>query len=236
LEDHVKTLDDLRVPIMARLNAVLDRSTFSMLPWPEKEEQQTIEIDRQKVVQMLRTQNPELRALDFELEAARSRVDLAKKKFWPDIGVGLGWTDTGSAMNPGIRDSGKDPIILMFTMNVPIWRESYKASEIQARAIVRKTTQQKKETENKIIARVQQVLYDYEDSYRKIGLYGDVLVPKAQELLGASETAYRAGTVDFLSLINAQQKLLEFQLEYERVVSNHQQRRAELEVLVGTEL
>jgi len=61
-------------------------------------------------------------------------------------------------------------------------------------------------------------------------------VPKAEELVGASESAYSAGTVDFLSLIDAQQTLLRFQLERERAWANHQQRLAELEMLVGADL
>jgi len=62
------------------------------------------------------------------------------------------------------------------------------------------------------------------------------LVPKAEELLGASETAYMAETIDFLSLIDAQRTLLEYQLLYERSVTDNQQRLAELEMLVGAQL
>jgi outer membrane protein TolC len=237
LEDHVKTLEELRTPIVARLNASLNRRSLEILPWPQEEQKfQAEQVSRQKVIALLREQNPQLKALDFEREAAQYRLELAKKNFWPDVGVGLGWIDTGSAMNPGTPDSGKDPIILMFTMNVPIWRESYKAAELQAKADVRRASQQKTEMENTIVARAERALYDFEDSSRKTKLYGDVLVPKAEELLGASETAYQAGTIDFLSLINAQQKLLEFQLRYERAVTDNRQGLARLEMLVGSEL
>jgi outer membrane protein TolC len=188
------------------------------------------------MIELLRARNPELEALDFELQAAKNRVDLAQKKFYPNVGVGVGWIDTGSAMNPGVSDSGKDPIILMFTMNLPIWREGYKAAELQAKANVRKASHQKKQAENTIIARAERSLYDFEDSDRKRKLYGDVLIPKSEELLGASETAYKSGTIDFLSLINAQQKLLEFQLYYERAMTDNQQELARLEMLVGAEL
>ena len=236
LEDRLKTLEELRKPIVARLNAILNRQSLEMLPWPRKAEFRAAEVSREKMIELLRARNPELEALDFELQAARNRVDLAKKKFWPDVGVGVGWTDTRSALNPGMSDSGKDPIILMFTMNLPIWREGYKAAELQAKANVRKASHQKKEVENTIIARAERSLYDFEDSDRKQKLYGDVLIPKSEELLGASETAYKAGTIDFLSLINAQQKLLEFQLHYERAMTDNQQELARLEMLVGYEL
>jgi outer membrane protein TolC len=236
LEDRLKTLEELRKPIVARLNAVLNRQGLEMLPWPRRADFRAAEVNRGKMIELLRLRNPELGALDFELEAAKNRVELAKKKFWPDVGVGVGWTDTGSALNPGMSDSGKDPIILMFTMNLPIWREGYKAAELQAKANVRKTSHQKKQAENTIIARAERALYDFEDSDRKRKLFGDVLIPKSEELLGASETAYKAGTIDFLSLINAQQKLLEFQLHYERAMTDNQQELARLEMLVGAEL
>jgi len=236
LEDRLKTLEELRKPIVARLNAVLNRQSLEMLPWPRKAQLRVAEVSREKMIELLRLKNPELEALDFELQAAKSKVDLAKKKFWPDVGVGVGWTDTRSAMNPGVSDSGKDPIILMFTMNLPIWREGYKAVELQAKANVRKASHQKREAENTIIALAERSLYDFEDSDRKRKLYGDVLIPKGEELLEASETAYKAGTIDFLSLINAQQKLLEFQLYYERAMTDNQQELARLEMLVGAEL
>lgn len=236
LEDHLKTLEELQTPIVARLNASLNRQSLEMLPWPQQQNFKAVEVSREKVISLLKQQNPELKALDFETEAAKYRIDLAKKKFWPDVGVGLGWIDTASAMNPSTPDSGKDPVILMFTMNVPIWRESYKAAELAAKANALRVSQQKTQTENTIISNAERAMYDVEDSNRKTKLYGNVLVPKAEELLGASETAYLAGALDFLSLINAQQKLLEFQLRYERAVANNRQGLARLEMLVGSEL
>ena len=236
LEDQLKTLEDMREPIVAGLNAVLNRRSFEMLPWPEKEKFQTVQVNHQQMIEMLKERNPELQALDFELEAAKSKVELAKKKFRPDIGVGVDWIDTGSAVSPGVGGSGRDPIILMFSMNLPIWRESYKAAELQAKANVRKTSQRKTEAENTIMARAVRVLYDFEDSNRKITLYGDVLVPKAEELLSASETAYNAGTIDFLSLVDAQRVLLKYELFYERAIVDNAQKAAELEMLIGAQL
>jgi outer membrane protein TolC len=67
-------------------------------------------------------------------------------------------------------------------------------------------------------------------------LYQGTLVPKAQELVGASEAAYMAGSVDFLRLIDAQQTLLQFRLARERSWADQQQRWAELEMLIGTDL
>lgn len=236
LEDILKSLEQLKEPTVAELNSVLNRPIDAELNWPEKIKPEQTQLDRKLIVQTLKNANPELAELSWEIQAAKSSVELAKKKFYPDIGVGLDWIQTDNAIMPGQRDSGKDPLILMFSMNIPLWQNSYKAAEQQAKANVRKIQEQRIDTENKILSKVFDVLYDIEDSQRKTILYGDVLVSKAQELVQASETAYRAGTLDFLSLIDAQRMLLKYELDYERAVTNNQQKIAELEMFIGAEL
>ncbi len=52
----------------------------------------------------------------------------------------------------------------------------------------------------------------------------------------ASESAYQAATIDFLSLIDAQDKLLNYELLYERAAAENAQNLAKLERLAGTSL
>jgi len=236
LEDILKSLEQLKEPTVAKLNSVLNRPIDAELAWPEEVQPEKFPLDRKLIVQELKRANPELAELSWEIQAQKASVELAKKKFYPDIGIGLDWIQTDGAVNPGVRGSGDDPVILMFSMNIPLWRDKYKAAEQQAKTNVRKIQQQRIDTENKLLSKVFQVLYDIEDSKRKIHLYGDVLVSKAQELVQASEIAYKAGTIDFLSLIDAQRMLLKYELNYERAVTNNQQKLAELQMLIGTEL
>ena len=236
MENELKTIEELRVPISARLAAILNRKDAGLLPWPQKADLRAVTLDRQKLAETLRSNNPELQAIDFDLEGARSRIELAKKRFYPDVSVGAEWLTNAGMMDAELKDSQRDEVMLVFGMNLPIWRKSYRAGELEARADRSRMLQEKKETENTLVARAAQALYDFENTGRTLRLYRDVLVSKAQELLVASETAYKAGTVDFLSLVNAQQKLLEFQLQYERAAADNQQKLAELEMLVGSEL
>jgi len=231
LQDKLVALRELREPIVARLNAALNRPSSEPLPWPTPEMREMVRVDRARVLAVLRSQNPELQTLDFDAEVARSRIELARKRFYPDLGLGAEWMEMSEDMA-----GGDDDVILMFSLNLPIWRKSYGAAELQARAQSRRALHHRQDVENDLLARAQEVLYDLEDSGRKLRLYEQVLVPKAQELVGASETAYAAGTVDFLSLIDAERTLLRFRLECERARANQHQRLAELEMLVGTEL
>lgn len=231
LENTLTSLEELRKPITAKLNAVLNRQSDEMLPWPEKEKFTPLALESQKIAAILKQSNPELAAIDFEASAARNMVELAQKRFYPDVEVGVTFENASP-----MAEINRDPVMLMFSINLPLWRDSYQAAERQAKSIVLKTRQQRTQTENTLVAQAEQALYDFENSNRRIKLYGDVLLPQAEQLLQASETAYQAGTIDFLSLIDAQRMLLEFQLEYERAVTDNQQKLAELEMLVGAKL
>jgi outer membrane protein TolC len=106
----------------------------------------------------------------------------------------------------------------------------------QAEALTISKEQEKINTENTLLAKAAQSYYDYGDSIRRIRLYQDTLIPKGEELLQASETAYKAGTIDFLSLIDSQRLLLDYYLSYQRALADNRQKLAELEMLVGVEL
>ncbi len=102
-------------------------------------------VDSFQIVELLKSKNPRLTELDWQIEAAKSSVELAKKKFYPDIGVGVDWIQTDDALGGG-RGSGKDPVVLMFSMNIPLWQDNYKAAQRQAEANVIRISQQKVDT------------------------------------------------------------------------------------------
>ena len=61
-------------------------------------------------------------------------------------------------------------------------------------------------------------------------------MPKAKQSIKATEAAFRAGTAGFIDLIDAERMLLEFQLAFERALTDRGNRLAEIEMLVGREL
>ena len=117
-----------------------------------------------------------------------------------------------------------------------MWQDSYKGGQRQAVAEATSIEQQKIEAENSILAKVSQVYYEYNDSIKRIGLYRETLIPKAEEQLRSSEAAYKGGIADFITLLDAQRTLMDYRLAYQRVLADNRQKLAELEMLAGTDL
>jgi len=228
MEDILRGLNQLREPTVSRLRTALTLSADTNLPWPKSEEFYAVELDYERLVSILRQKNPELAGLNFEALAAKSKIALAEKNFYPDVGIGVMWEN--------MDKPGRDGVAMVFQMNLPLWRDSYGAGVRQAQAQKASIEQQKIDTENVLLTKASQAHYEYRDSVRKIRLYRDTLIPKGRELLQASEAAYRGGTIDFLSLIDAQRMLLDYHLSLQRAIADNRQKLAELEMLAGAEL
>ncbi len=236
LEDRYQTLLDLRQPIVARLNAALNRSAGADIPWPSEITVEDVNVVDEELLGKLAAENPELEALDFEISRNRRAIELARKDYYPDFNFGLNFVDTDTSSVGSPPDDGKDPVIAMISLNLPLWRDKYDAGVREARARYYAARQDKMEKTNSLSSELKMASYRFRDTERKIDLYGDALLPKARESLKVTESGYLATTESFTDLIDAQRIFLEFALAYERALADHAQSLAKLEMLVGREI
>ncbi len=234
LEDRVRTLKDLRPALAARLNAALNRPSSAPVPQPVDPPTGRLELKDEQVLAFAQRRNPALRSLDARLKKSREGVALARKNYFPDVTLGLSYIDTASARQR-VSESGKDPIVGTVSINAPIWYRKYRAADAEARAKWRAAAYDKADARNRLDARLKLALFKYRDAERKIDLYKNTLTPEAKQSLAAAETAYKAGRLEFLNLIDAERVLLAFQLAYERALADRAQRLAEIEMLMGRE-
>jgi len=236
LQDRYQSLLDLRQPIVARLNAALNRPVETDIPWPGEIIVEDVNVVDEELLGQLTVENPELEALDFEISRNRRAIELAKKDYYPDFNFGLNFIDTDTSSVGSPPDDGKDPVIAMISLNLPLWRDRQDAAVREARARYYAARQDRKEKTNSLSSQLKLASYRLRDAERKIDLYGDALLPKARESLKVTESGYLTTTESFTDLIDAQRIFLEFALAYERALADHAQSLAKLEMLVGREI
>ena len=239
LEDRLRAQRDMKRPLAARLNAALSRPALA--PVAVSDDLPAVDFDRedQELIDLLRTSNPNLRAIEATAAREELAVELAKKNFYPDLTIGVDYVATGDAKAAGMAppaDSGKDPVMAMASVNLPIWRDRYRAQERETRARYRAAVSEREEKENQLVAQLEMALFGLRDGDRKIALYRDSLIPKAEQALSVIQQAFAAGESGFLELIDAQRVLLEFQLSFERARTDRARRRAEIEMLIGSDI
>lgn len=235
LADHLRSLEDRRRPLTARLNAALNRPTDRNLPWPATIPDHRLDATDERLLALLQHENPTLRALQKQIEQQRLSAELARKAYYPQMTVGVDWIATGEADAPNTPGSGDDPVIASLTLSLPLWREKYDAGVREALALRHAAAREKLDTANTLLAEAQTVLYRYRDAGRQLSLYRDTLIPKARQSLEASLGAYRSGNGALLDMLDAERLLLEFQLAAERARADRLRMLARLDMLVGVE-
>lgn len=235
LEDRLKTLEELKGPMTARVNAALNRSVHAPVPWPKEIPEETIPQTDRELVEWVLENSPRLNALAFDAEKEKKRVQLAKQSYYPDLTVGADYISTGSAVI-NTPESGKDPVLLKVQATVPIWFDRYGA-EVREAESMREAAQKKlQDARSQIASKTKMAAFQFRDAKRKINLFRDSLIPKAEQSLSTTQKAFESGSVDFLTLIDAQRVLLEFSLSYERALTDQAKKLAELEMLIGRRL
>jgi len=237
LEDRLIHLQELRSPVAARLNATLNRDITEELTVPADLEPSAIPIEEDSLLDRLVDDNPRLLALSRELDQYRAASRLAEKQYAPDFALGVNYIDMGrySSVPAGV-DNGRDAVSVMLSINIPLWVKKYSAGVREAQLKRQAALNQKTDLANQLKVELKMSIFKLQDAGRKLDLYGQGLIPKAQQSLKVTEQSYRSASASFLDLIDAQRTLLEFQLAYQRALVDHEQALASIELLVSGDI
>jgi outer membrane protein TolC len=233
LEDRLRSLEDLRHPLAARLNQTMNRPPEAEIPFPVAIPVM-LKCDTDAALhEALESNNPEVMAAERRMEAEQVGVDLARKEFYPDLTVGVRTIVTDEALNEDTPDSGKDPVIASVSLNLPIWIGKREAGVREAEARVRAARREQAGLVNSLSTDLEFALYEYHEAERRIDLYADSLIPKAKQSLNVTLEAYQSGQGTALDLLDVEQTLIEFRLSYYRALADQAQRLAQMEMLIG---
>jgi len=233
VENDLRSVEDRLRPAIARMNELLHRPERAPVPVPSELPEWPSAPDAETVFVHAREGSFRLEEWANRVEEAEAARRLAERSRWPDWMVGAEWIRMEEAQTHAIEDDGKDPIMLSVSVSLPIFRGKWDAPARAAEERVAAAEAGLSQQEDELIARVEDVLYEWRDADRRLDLYESALLPKARESYQALDAAYRSGNGAFLDLIEAQRMLLSFELETERALTDRGRSAAVLAYLTG---
>lgn len=236
LEDRLRTLEDLKRPAAARLNAAMNRPGDAPLPLPDSVPVMIMTLGDEELLAGIREHNPAIREREMLVAAGQSGVELAEKGYYPDFTFGLETIIQDPARQGDPVGDGENPLIASMSVNVPLWRKPREAAVREAEARKSAARLSMIDAERRLTADMELALYNYRDAGRKIDLYRDTLIPKAEQALGVVLEAFQTGKGNSLDLIDAENTLLELELAYVRALADQGRRFAEMERIFGKEI
>jgi cobalt-zinc-cadmium efflux system outer membrane protein len=219
---------------IARLNALLNRSADHPIQLPEEAD---IELPDIRSVKDLQGQSELSRPLLVErkkaIDAAQTRLELAKKDYFPDFTLGTAYSFRQNNPNGQPRS---DYASFQLSMTLPIY-----ADRKQAKAVDQRQSELLKEryalidAERKIQADINEFLAVYQGSREQFNLLKNDALPLAEQTISASVAAYQVGKTDFQSVIRAQNAWFDYRNQYWQALTEAHQALARLAAAVGKE-
>lgn len=224
----VNRLDKKKADLRALLG--LPSSSRFDLPRPATTELPVLSPERTLQARAIRFR-PVLQSLQKQWDAARERIKLADKDYYPDFTAGAAY-GFRQDMPDGRRRS--DFVSFKLSMNLPVWSNSK-----QDKAVAQKTSEalslsrKLRAMEDRVQAEVARELSEYDSARKQSRFYENSIIPQADQTAAAMLKGYQVNKVDFLNVVRAQLALYNYKITYWRMLSRGFKALAALEAATG---
>jgi outer membrane protein TolC len=163
--------------------------------------------------------NPMLGMLDFEKQSLEARKKMVTRMGYPMVGLGLNYTVIGKNEMSISSMNGKDMIMPMVVITLPIYRKKYTAMQKEAELLKDATSENYQATANSLQSEYYQAVLLYQDAQRRLKLYENQfqLASKSLDLMLKSFSTSSSGLTDVLRV---RQQTLDYELRQVEAVAD----------------
>jgi len=221
----------------ARLNALLNRPTHLAISIPARVDEQLSEMEKEpELHQIALASRPLLKEKNRHIDAARSRVLLAEKDYYPDFRFGAGY-GLRNGNNTGRSDPRADFLTLGVSLNLPIFTGTRQDRALaQRKAEVAREQFARQHAIEAVWSETSAALADYRKAKEQAALFKTGIIPQASQTVASMLAGYQVNKVDFLNLVRSQITLYNFETQYWKALAEARQSMARLHAAIGKDM
>jgi outer membrane protein, heavy metal efflux system len=232
--DELLKLARERPVVEAELVRALGRGANAAVPVPEPPQLQAEHLDLESLRDIALAQRPQLLALQSMVEGNKKALELARKNYYPDFDLRLAYGQRDNMLDGSRRP---DMVTLTVAVNLPVWRENKLAPRVAEAAARRDQAQSMFEAQrNEVAASLRQQMAIAEQSLKSAHLYQTTILPQARLTVESALSAYRVNRVDFLTLLDSQMTVFNYEISLATATTSYNKALAEIDLLTGKSL
>ncbi len=226
--DELIRLEKERQSAEARINVLMNRLPQSPLGKPKDIKMTAFKFTIEELQSIAEENRPLLKGLKRMIERYKAAYNLAKLEYYPNFDVGVSVGQEGDSMN---YLSGK------ISMNIPLWYKTKQDRKIAEESYnVNSLTHRYNAAKNEIFLKIKEIMAEEEKGRKLIELFSTGIIPQASQTVDSAMLAYQVNKVDLFNLLDNQIILFNYQIQYEKVLTDYEKKLAELEAVVGKKL
>ena len=156
-------------------------------------------------------ERPEVRALETARERARTEVALAEKAFYPDLSVGVTYTDIADRELPATAD-GRDALAFTVSARIPLARGRLRARLEETRLREAQVAAREAALQTQVETQVTTLAERARQARETLRLFEDRLRPLATSTVETTLASYTTGETDYLAFLDAERTRFGVQL------------------------
>lgn len=228
LLERLIVLRRMRTSFQAKINTLLDRDTETPIGRLAGVTRKAFDYSVEELQKMALSGRPMIQALDLGVQKAQLSHELAKKDYWPSFNIGLGYSQ---------REDRRDFISGMFSISLPIFAGRKQSKKVQQTQFeINAATERFNTVKNDIFFEVSDLYAKIEQNAELLPLLSEGIIPQASQSLQSAIAGYQVNKVDFLTLLDNQLTLFNYESDYYRVLSEYRRQISRMEWIVGLEL
>jgi outer membrane protein TolC len=204
---NLAILNKKESPLKAAFNKLLNRDELQPVVIADSIVVEPVLSDYNK--DALTVDHPLLNSIDLKTKASEASERAAIKQGFPKLGLGLDYVMVGERTDMTLVDNGKDVLMPMLTVTLPIFRGKYKAAVKEAQLMQESYSFQKKEIANSLNSNYEMALFDIRQQTDLVSLF-DEQIEESKQALNLLYTAYGNSGKDFEEVLRMQQQLLKY--------------------------
>ena len=229
--DELIKLARERRTIEAELVRALGRGSAAGPPDPGVLRLREAPLQPDTLLETALTERPQLLGLKSLIDRSAKTLDLARKDYYPDFDVKLSYGQRDRTLEGMRRD---DMVSFTVAINLPVWRETKRDPRVAEAIALRDQALDLYEAQrNELSSKLRQQVANAEQSRKSARLYETGVLPQARLAVESSLAAYRVNRVDFLTLLDSQMTVLNYEVSYASALSSYNKALAEIDFLTG---
>ena len=222
-----------------KLNTLMDLLPQSPLVIPHGITKSSFNYKIEELQSLAEEHRPVLEQIRLSKERYQIARKLAKKDYYPNFNVGFkyGQRENGRAGGTGAFQQRPDFVSAFVGINIPIWYKTKQSRKVVEQSYRVKVAQEAyNKVRNQIFLGIKKLMDQEAKSSETLTLIKTAILPQARQSLESALAGYGVDKVDFLSLLDTQVTLLNWEIKYHRELADYEKTLAKLEQTVGKSL
>jgi outer membrane protein TolC len=170
LENNVELLKSQIRTTTARFNSYLNRPSLSPVYLPDDLIPDSLGLSLQSVNDSMLTRNPMLGMLTYEQQSLEARKKMVTRMGYPMMGLGVDYSIISKSAMSTSSMNGKDMIMPMATLTLPIYRKKYNAMKSETEFLKTANKQNYQATVNSLHTDYYEAIQLYQDAQRRMNM------------------------------------------------------------------